>query len=135
MKRVLFVAGVAIILSSCARMTDIPSVEFEESSYTISKEGGELIIPATTTGIDQVRITYRGDENWEVDPETGDRVPVDGWCKLVKIIEHYPTRELAEWRSGIVLQIEPNDTGVARDVFISVQSFSKSDMVTVLQEK
>ena len=115
-------------------MTDIPSVEFEESSYTVESSGGELIIPATTTGIDQVRITYRGDENWEVDPETGDRVPVDGWCKLVKIIEHYPTRELAEWRSGLELQIEPNNSKIEREAYITVQSITAIDMITVVQK-
>lgn len=124
----------ALTLSSCV-IEDNPSVEFEATSYTISKEGGELIIPTTTTGIDQVRITYRGNENWEIDPETGDMTPVDGWCKLVKVIQDYPTRALAQWRSGIVLQIEPNTTEYTRDVFISVQSFTISKMITVTQEK
>ena len=127
-------AVMALTLSSCV-IEDNPSVEFEATSYTISKEGGELIIPTTTTGIDQVRITYRGNENWDIDPETGDMTPVDGWCKLVKVIQDYPTRALAQWRSGIVLQIEPNTTEYTRDVFISVQSFTISKMITVTQEK
>ena len=134
MKRLFFVAVMTLTLSSCA-IEDNPSVEFEATSYTISKEGGELIIPTTTTGIDQVRITYRGNENWDIDPETGDMTPVDGWCKLVKVIQDYPTRALAQWRSGIVLQIEPNTTEYTRDVFISVQSFTISKMITVTQEK
>jgi hypothetical protein len=134
MKRLFFVAVMTLTLSSCV-IEDNPSVEFEATSYTISKEGGELIIPTTTTGIDQVRITYRGNENWDIDPETGDMTPVDGWCKLVKVIQDYPTRALAQWRSGIVLQIEPNTTEYTRDVFISVQSFTISKMITVTQEK
>ncbi len=115
-------------------MTDIPSVEFEESSYTVESSGGELIIPVVTTGIDEVRITYRGSDNWDIDPETGDMTPVDGWCKLVKVINHHPTRELAEWRSGLELQIEPNNSKIEREAYITVQSITAIDMITVVQK-
>lgn len=134
MKRVCLVAILALVLSSCARMTDIPSVEFEESSYTVESSGGELIIPVVTTGIDEVRITYRGSDNWDIDPETGDMTPVDGWCKLVKVINRHPTRELAEWRSGLELQIEPNNSKIEREAYITVQSMTAIDMITVVQK-
>ena len=115
----------------CA-IEDTPVVSFYEESYTVSSEGGELIIPVNSTGVDEVSISYQsGMDAWEIDPETGDRTP-GGWIELVKIIEHH-TRDLAQWDSGIVLQIEPNNGGVERVGYVTVRSFMAEEKVTIKQ--
>ena len=134
MKRFIVLAVAAIALMGCA-IEDTPVVQFNEESYTVSSSGGELIIPVSSTGVDEVRISYQsGMDAWEViDPETGDRVP-SGWIKVVKVIEHYEqTRELAQWQSGIYLQIEPNEGGVERIGYVTVRSFMAEAKVTIKQ--
>ncbi len=134
MKRFIVLAVTAIALVGCA-IEDTPVVQFNEESYTVSSEGGELIIPVSSTGVDEVRISYQsGMDAWEIiDPETGDRVP-SGWIKVVKVIEHYEqTRELAQWQSGIYLQIEPNNGGVERIGYVTVRSFMAEAKVTIKQ--
>ena len=80
-----------------------------------------------------MQITYQnGMDAWEIDPETGDRTPA-GWIKVVKVIEHYDTRALAQWDSGIVLEIEPNTVGVERIGYVTVTSFMAEEKVTIKQ--
>ena len=126
-------AVAAIAMVGCA-IDDTPVVSFYEDSYTVSSQGGELIIPVNSTGVDGVEITYRSSmDAWEIDPETGDRTP-SGWIKLVKVIEHYEqTRELAQWDSGIYLQIEPNERGAERIGYVTVCSFMAEKKVTIKQ--
>ena len=132
MKKFLILAVAALAMVGCA-IEDIPSVSFNEESYTVSSNGGELIIPVNSTGVDEVSISYQsGMDAWEVDPETGDRTPA-GWIKVVKLIEHYDTRALAQWTSGIVLQIEPNERGVERIGYVTVRSFMAEKTVTIKQ--
>ena len=133
MKKLLIIAIAALAMVGC-RIEDIPSVSFPTESYTVSSKGGELIIPVNSTGVDRVTITYQsGMDAWEVDPETGDRTP-GGWIKLVKVIErHENTRSLAQWTSGICLEIEPNDTGVEREGYVTVESFQAKAKVTIKQ--
>ena len=132
MKKFLILAVAALAMVGCA-IEDKPVVSFYEESYTVSKDGGELIIPVSSTGVDGVEITYKsGMDAWEIDPETGDKTP-SGWIKLVKVIEHYDTRELAQWDSGIVLQIEPNDSSVERIGYVTVRSFMSEKKVTIKQ--
>lgn len=137
MKRLVMLAIVAMGLLGCSKITDTPVINFEESSYTVSVKGGELIIPVNSTGVHEVIITYRGGENWEVDSTTGDRTPTVGWCQLVRVIEHYEqetkTRDLAQWTSAIELHIEPNTTDFERVAYVTVKSFSKEATVTVKQ--
>ena len=131
MKKFLILAVAAIALAGCIR--DVPSVSFYEESYTVSSKGGELIIPVSSTGVDAVDISYRsGMDAWEIDPETGDRTP-SGWVKLVKVIERYDTRALAQWQSGICLQIEPNNGGVEREAYVTVRSFYAEAKVAIRQ--
>lgn len=131
MKKFLILAVAAIALAGCNR--DVPSVSFYEESYTVSSKGGELIIPVSSTGVDAVDISYRsGMDAWEIDPETGDRTP-SGWVKLVKVIERYDTRDLAQWQSGICLQIEPNNGNVEREAYVTVRSFNTEAKVTIKQ--
>ena len=132
MKKFLVLAVATLAMVGCA-IKDTPVVSFYEESYTVSSEGGELIIPVNSTGVDGVEITYRSSmDAWEIDPETGDRTP-GGWIKLVKVIEHYDTRDLAQWDSGIVLQIEPNEGGVERIGYVTVRSFMAEEKVTIKQ--
>ena len=134
MKRFIVLAVAAIALMGCV-IEDTPVVQFNKESYTVSSDGGELIIPVSSTGVDEVRISYQsGMDAWEIiDPETGDRVP-SGWIKVVKVIEHYEqTRELAQWQSGIYLQIEPNERGVERIGYVTVRSFMAEAKVTIKQ--
>ena len=131
MKKFLVLAMAAIAMVGCV-IEDTPVVSFYEESYTVSSEGGELIIPVNSTGVDEVSISYQsGMDAWEIDPETGDRTP-GGWIKLVKVIEHH-TRDLAQWDSGIVLQIEPNNGGVERVGYVTVRSFMAEEKVTIKQ--
>ena len=133
MKKFLILAVAAIALAGCNRVWDVPSVSFYEESYTVSSKGGELIIPVSSTGVDAVDISYRsGMDALEIDPETGDRTP-SGWVKLVKVIERYDTRDLAQWKSGICLQIEPNNGGVEREAYVTVRSFNTEAKVTIKQ--
>ena len=132
MKKFLVLAVAALAMVGCA-IEDTPVVSFSQESYTVSSEGGELIIPVNSTGVDGVEITYQSSmDAWEVDPETGDRTP-GGWIKLVKVIEHYDTRDLAQWDSGIVVQIEPNEEGVERIGYVTVSSFMAEEKVTIKQ--
>ena len=132
MKKFLFMAVAALVMAGCA-IKDVPSVTFFEESYTASSKGGELIIPVRSTGVDDVVISYKSSSDaWEVDPETGDRVP-GGWIEIKKIIEHHATRDLPEWDSGIVLQIEPNDRGAERVGYVTVKSFQAEAKVTIKQ--
>ena len=133
MKKFLIMAVAALAMVGCHKIQDIPEVSFYEESYIVSSQGGELVIPVNSTGVDDVQITYQsGMDAWEIDPETGDRTPA-GWIKVVKIIEHYDTRELAQWDSGIVLQIEPNEGGVERIGYVTVRSFMAEEKVTIKQ--
>ena len=133
MKKYLIMDVSALAMVGCHKIQDIPEVSFYEESYTVSSQGGELVIPVNSTGVDDVQITYQsGMDAWEIDPETGDRTP-GGWIKLVKVIEHYDTRDLAQWDSGIVLQIEPNEGGVERIGYVTVRSFMAEEKVTIKQ--
>ena len=132
MKKFLVLAVAAIAMVGCV-IEDIPAVSFSQEEYTVSSQGGELIIPVSSTGVDDVQITYQsGLDAWEIDPETGDKTP-SGWIKVVKVIEHYDTRDLAQWDSGIVLQIEPNERGVERIGYVTVSSFMAEAKVTIKQ--
>ena len=133
MKKFLVLAVATLAMVGCA-IEDTPVVSFYEDSYTVSSQGGELIIPVSSTGVDGVEITYRSSmDAWEIDPETGDRTP-SGWIKLVKVIEHYEqTRDLAQWDSGIYLQIEPNTSEIERVGYVTVRSFMAEAKVTIKQ--
>ena len=65
MKKLFFVAVVASLTFSVGceheiipnKIYDKPSVDFYEESMTVSAEGGDLIIPVNSTGVDNVTIT------------------------------------------------------------------------------
>ena len=66
--------------------------------------------------------------------ESGDLYPTSEWIELVKVIDHYDdsTRALAQWQSGIVIKVEPND-GAERSATVTATSFTKSDYIVVKQ--
>lgn len=143
MKKLFFVAVavIAVFGVSCensiipGKIEDKPFVEFFEESMTVDAEGGEVIIPVTSTGVDNVEVIFNYLDRWEVDEENGDLTPQEGWIKLVKVINYYdvPTRALFKWDSGICIVVEPNATGYERKAKISVQSFMLHDTIEIVQ--
>ena len=134
MKKILMMCVVALAIASCAKITDIPEVKFEKSSYTISAAEGKYVIPVTTTGVDEVSLEYDDyTDRWEVDNATGDLIPKEGWIELLRVINHYDTRALASWRSGIEIEVEENEGYFERKAYITVRSFMASKRVAVIQ--
>ncbi len=144
MKRIKFIMATAVLVVvgvSCEhtivpnKITDEPFIEFKEESVAVEPDGGEMVIPVTSTGVSNVEIEFQHGDNWEVDPENGDLTPKDGWIKFVKVIDQYDdaTRALAKWDSGISIVVEPNHTGYERRAWITVTSFTKSDRILVVQ--
>ena len=134
MKFFKFLAIIAITLftaSGCV-VKDIPSVSFSSEEFPVAQAGGDFIIPVSSTGVDNVLVHYHHNDNgWTVD-ENGDRIPNE-WCKVIRLVEHYETRALASWQSGVEIHVEPNDTGSERTAQIEVKSFGASDFITVRQ--
>ena len=143
MKKLFYIAIAAVALMgvSCEQtilpttIEDKPFVEFYEESMTVGAEGGEVIIPVLSTGIDDVNISFDYFDRWETDTENGDLTPQEGWIKVVKVINEYevPTRALAKWDSGICIVVEPNTSGHERKAMISVQSFMLHDTIEIVQ--
>jgi hypothetical protein len=143
MKKLFFIAVIAVAVFgvSCEEtifpttIKDEPFVEFFEESMTVGAEGGEVIIPVTSTGVDNVEIIFDYYDRWEADTENGDLTPKEGWIKLVKVINYYevPTRDLIRWDSGICIYVEPNTTGYERKAKISVRSFMLHDTIEIVQ--
>lgn len=143
MKKLFFVAvaAIAVLGVSCEeknfpnKIEDKPFVEFFEESMAVEAEGGEVIIPVRSTGVDNVEIIFDYSDRWEVDEENGDLTPQEGWIKVVKVINEYevPTRALPKWDSGICIVVEPNATGHERKAKISVQSFMLHDTIEIIQ--
>ena len=143
MKKLFFVAiaAIAVLGVSCEetifpnKIKDEPKVEFYEESMTVGAEGGEVIIPVRSTGVDNVEFIFNYYDRWEEDAENGDLTPKEGWIKLVKVINEYevPTRALAQWDSGISIVVEPNTTGHERKATISVRSFMIHDTIEIIQ--
>lgn len=135
------VAVVAIVAAGCenevidTKIWDMPSCEFAEESMTISAEGGVIVIPVESTGVDNVYISYKYGDSWDVDSESGDLVPKEGWIELVRVINDYDesTRALPIWQSGIEIDVEPNTTDCSRTAMITVQSFTESDTIEIIQ--
>lgn len=143
MKKLFFVAVavIAVLGVGCEEtifpnmIEDKPFVEFFEESMAVEAEGGEVIIPVTSTGVDNVEIIFDYSDRWEVDEENGDLTPQEGWIKVVKVINEYevPTRALPKWDSGICIVVEPNARGHERKAKISVQSFMLHDTIEIIQ--
>ena len=127
--------AVAAIFASC-KITDTPSISVEKDNYIVTAGGGPLVIPVTSTGIDDVEVDYREEYyEWTVDSETGDRTPALGWITIERVINNYEpkTRELPSFGEGVSLMIAPNLSGVEREAYIRIKSFTKSAVVSITQ--
>ena len=124
MKRFFILAMAAIGLLGCTKETDTPVVKFEQSCYIVPRNGGGIVIPVQSTGIDE---------------ESNDlnNIPVGDWCKLIRVIEHYEdgegSRALAQWQSGLQLEVEVNETGMERIAYITAESFTAKQTITIKQ--
>lgn len=133
MKFFKFLAIIAFTLftaSGCV-VKDIPSVSFSNEEFPVAQAGGDFIIPVSSTGVSNVVVYYVNGNGWTLE-ENGDRIPNE-WCKVVRLVEHYETRALASWQSGVEIHVEPNDTGSERTAQIEVKSYGASDFITVRQ--
>ena len=118
---------------SCGRQ-DTPAISVAQEEYLVDSNGGEITIPVTSTGIDDVTIKLGYSDRWNTDPDNGDRTPAAPWIRVSKVIEDYPqTRDLLSWTSGVVLIIEPNKTTSKREAIVLISSFSKTESVKVVQ--
>lgn len=137
----LAIVAMALLALSCDpdhlpfKIYDRPYVEFYDDSFIISAAGGEFIVPVSSTGVDNVTIGLDKEDSFEVDPDSGDLTPKDGWITLVEVINEYdvPTRALAKWDSGISILVEPNTTGRERKALITVTSFMAKGTIEVIQ--
>jgi len=121
------------LFMSCARW-DIPVVSVDQEEYLVDSNGGEITIPVTSTGIDDVTIKLGYSDRWNTDPANGDRTPATPWISVSKVIEDYPqTRALLSWTSAVVLNIEQNKTTFKREAIVQISSFSKTANVKVVQ--
>lgn len=135
MKKLFFAVVIAAFAAvGCSKIQDIPHVQFERSSYTVSGAGGKFVIPVHSTGVDDVIVEYDSYyDRWEVDTQTGDLTPKEGWVELLRVIDRYDTRALASWRSGLEIEVEENGSIYERKAYITVQSFQAAKKVTILQ--
>ena len=133
MKFFKFLAIIAITLftaTGCV-VKDIPSVSFSNEEFPVAQAGGDFIIPVSSTGVSNVVVHYVNGNGWTLE-ENGDRIPNE-WCKVVRLVEHYETRALASWQSGVEIHVEPNESGSERTAQIEVKSYGASDFITVRQ--
>jgi hypothetical protein len=129
---IVFLALITIVLS-CAKW-ERPAISVAQEEYLVDSNGGEITIPVTSTGIDDVTIKLGYSDRWNTDPANGDRAPATPWISVSKVIEDYPqTRDLLSWTSGVVLIIEPNKTTSKREAIVLISSFSKTESVKVVQ--
>ena len=132
MKKILFARIIACFaLASCGKITDTPSLEFEQSSYVVSENGGELMIPVVSTGIDDVRVSYSHYDRWNTDSQ-GNLTPKEGWIKIKQVILE-TTRALPIFDSGVVIEVKPNTSGYERKAEVIVGSFTISKSVEIIQ--
>lgn len=118
---------------SCGRQ-DTPAISVAQEEYLVDSNGGEITIPVTSTGIDDVTIKLGYSDRWNTDPANGDRRPATPWISVSKVIEDYPqTRALLSWTSAVVLNIEQNKTTFKREAIVQISSFSKTANVKVVQ--
>ena len=118
---------------SCGRQ-DIPAISVTQEEYLVDSNGGEITIPVTSTGIDDVTIKLGYSDRWNTDPDNLDRTPAAPWIRVSKVIEYFPqTRALVSWTSAVVLIIEQNKSTFKREAIVQISSFSKTANVKVVQ--
>lgn len=134
MKKTLFASIIACFaLVGCGKITDTPRLEFEQESYIVSDNGGEVVIPVVSTGIDDVRVSYSHSDRWDTDSQ-GNLTPKEGWIEIKQVIWEV-TRELASFDSAVVINVKPNNSGYERQANVIVRSFTLSKSVKIIQPK
>ena len=127
------ILALTILFISCAKR-DIPAISVAQQEYIVDSNGGEITIPVTSTGIDDVSIELSNSDKWNTDPNNGDRTPAAPWISVTKVIENYPqTKALLSWTSGVVLSIEQNKSTFKREAIVQISSFTKKAKVNVVQ--
>ena len=127
------ILALTILFMSCAKR-DIPAISVAQQEYIVDSNGGEITIPVTSTGIDDVTIKLGYSDRWNTDPNNGDRTPAAPWISVTKVIENYPqTKALPSWTSGVVLSIEQNKSTFKREAIVQISSFTKKAKVNVVQ--
>ena len=127
------ILALTILFMSCAKR-DIPAISVAQQEYIVDSNGGEITIPVTSTGIDDVTIKLGYSDRWNTDPDNGDRTPAAPWISVTKVIENYPqTKALLSWTSGVVLSIEQNKSTFKREAIVQISSFTKKAKVNVVQ--
>ena len=129
--RFLAVITLTLCFATGCVVKDIPSVSFSNEEFPVAQAGGDFIIPVSSTGVSDVVVYYGNGNGWTLE-ENGDRIPNE-WCKVVRIVEHYETRALASWQSGVEIHVEPNESVSERTAQIEVKSYGASDFITVRQ--
>lgn len=119
MKHIRFFLGLCCLISlmSCDKgiIMDRPEIHADKKTYTISAEGGELLLPIRSTGVDKVEI-----------PENAK-----SWISHKETIE---TKALLVFDEDVHLDILPNSSPQKRKTEIKVYSFTKSVKIKIEQE-
>ena len=137
MKNLLLLATLCstLLFASCDKeqnKNDKDTIYFEDTEITLPAEGGEVIIPVYSTGVDYATIKYTFEDAWNFTPD-GNMVPREGWIKL-EVIPNYPeARSLLMGRSGIKLTVEANKSIANRTAWLIVGSFNATSSVTLQQ--
>ena len=126
----------ATIMVSCDKETnetDQSTVYFEQEEFTLPAEGGEVIIPVISTGVDYVAIKHTFDDAWTFTSD-GNMVPRPSWIE-VEVIPNYPeSRALMMGRSGIKLTVEANTSIANRVAWLIVGSYSDTATILLRQQ-
>lgn len=128
------IGSVACEKTIVGKIYDEPKINFLEESIIVAAEGGELTVALNSTGVDNAYIVNYSQDSWETDEE-GNMTPKKDWVEIVEIINEYEpqTRALAQWQSGIVIRVKPNNTGAERNATLYARSFTVTDQITVTQ--
>lgn len=107
-------------------------VEFEGEKYTLPAEGGQIVVPVTSTGVDYATIKYSFEDSWDFTID-GNMVPRQGWISLEVIPNMPQSRILPQGRSGIKLTAEANPRINGRSALLIVGSGNVLQSVLIHQ--
>lgn len=136
MKHLLLTLVLCLSLSaiSCDKddISDKATVWFEIEAYDLPAQGGEVIIPVYSTGVDYVAIKHTFEDAWDFNSQ-GNMVPRPSWIS-VEVIPNYPaSRELMTGRSGIKLTVEANTAIANRQARLIVGSYGDIESILLRQ--
>ena len=137
MKNLLLLAALctSLLFASCDKESNKNGKEtiyFDTTEVTLPAEGGQVIIPVYSTGVDYATIKYTFEDAWDFTSD-GNKVPREGWIKL-EVIPNYPeARSLLMGRSGIKLTVEANKSIANRNAVLIVGSFNETSSITLHQ--